>query len=328
MAEAAALITGWSMRNFVVASLLSLSALATAASAANCPIVDATAAFWPLVQRASTMTPVEQAAAFRKTVLAQFPELYTGNVLGNGNVRALDELSVVAMAAARKNGLRGQAVERDLVRKLPIFLAHFQKTFPDFRCDFPVYLMASLGSLDGAGRVVAGHPALVIGVDTMAEFETQGELPVVIAHELFHRYNFQAAGFSDDPGDRQAIWRTLWAEGLATYMSAQLNPQSSLADVMISPDLAKRAAPMIKRLARALRDNDAPNPPLYAEYFEGGSKRASADGIPQRSGYYVGYRVVQLAAKHHSLYQLAHLKGPALHDEINGYLKELAGGAR
>jgi Predicted Zn-dependent protease (DUF2268) len=313
------------MRAFIVVSLLSLSALATAASAASCPIVDATRAFWPLAERSATMTPAEQAAAFRQTVVAKFPDLYTDNVLGSGNVRYLDKLAAASLNAARKNGLKGETVERDLVRKLPVFLAHFQKIFPDFRCDFPVYLMASLGSLDGAGRMVAGHPALVIGVDTMAEFETPGELPVVIAHELFHRYNFQAAGFSDDPGDRQAIWRTLWAEGLATYVSAQLNPQAPLADVLISPDLAKRAPPMVKRLAQALRDNDAPNPPLYAEYFEGGSKRAHADGIPQRSGYYVGYRVVQLAAKHHSLYQLAHLKGPALHSEINGYLKELAG---
>ncbi|MBU6298067.1 MAG: hypothetical protein KGJ79_18770 [Alphaproteobacteria bacterium] len=313
-----------STRGVIAASLLSLSALTTTASAAVCPIVDATGAFWPLAQRSATMTPAAQTASFHADVASKFPDLYTGGVLGSGNVQHLDELSVHALAAARKNGLRGRTMAQDLTRRLPAFLAHFQKTFPDFRCNFPIYLMASLGSLDGAGRMVAGRPALVIGVDTMAAYETPGELPVVIAHELFHRYNFQAAGFSDDPGDKQAIWRTLWAEGLATYMSGRLNPQASPADVLISPDLAKRGPTMIKRLAQALRDNDAPNPSLYAEYFEGGSKRAESEGIPQRSGYYVGYRVAQLLAKRYSLYRLAHLKGTALHREVNRALAELA----
>jgi Predicted Zn-dependent protease (DUF2268) len=296
-----------------------------AAPASACHIIDATEAFWPLAGRTATMTPAAQVAAFRSEVVAKFPELYTDTVLGRENVRALDKLALKWLAATRKNGLAGRKLERDLVRSLPVLLARFQKTFPDFRCDFPIYLMASLGSLDGAGRMVAGHPALVLGIDTMAEFEAPKELPVVIAHELFHRYNFQAAGFSDDPGDRQAIWRTLWAEGLATYASGQLNPQASLGEVLISPDLAARGPTLIGRLAAALRDNDAPDPPLYAEYFEGGSAKARAAGIPQRSGYYVGYRVVQLLAKRHSLFRLAHLKGPALHREIDRALEDLAG---
>ena len=86
-------------------------------------------------------------------------------------------------------------------------------------------------------------------------------------------------------------------------MSAELYPDRPLSDVMIfPPDLAERAAPQIEQLARALRDNDAPNPGLYAEYFEAGSTRS---GIPPRAGYYVGYRVASLAARRYSLYQLA-----------------------
>ncbi|HTT84748.1 MAG TPA: DUF2268 domain-containing putative Zn-dependent protease [Rhizomicrobium sp.] len=303
--------------------LVCVAIIAPPASA--CPIIDATGAFWPLAARAATLTPAAQSAAFRREVVAKFPDLYTGDVLGSGNVQALDRLAVSWLSNSRKNGLKGRSVERDLVSDLPVVLTRFQKTFPDFRCDFPIYLMASLGSMDGAGRMVAGHPALVLGIDVMAAVDTEQNLPVIISHELFHRYNYQAAGFSDDPGDRQAIWRTLWAEGLATYMSGQLNPRASLGEVLDSTDLANRAPPLIKRLAAALRDNDAPDPPLYAEYFESGSAEARAEGIPQRSGYYVGYRVIQLFAKRYSLYQLAHLKGPSLHREINEALDELAG---
>ena len=61
---------------------------------------------------------------------------------------------------------------------------------------------------------------------------------------------------------------------------------------------------MIERLARALRDNEAPNP--YANYFE---VATPSNGIPPRAGYYVGYRVASLAARKYSLYRLAHLRG-------------------
>jgi hypothetical protein len=296
-----------------------------AARASACSIVDATGAFWPLAARSANMTPAAQAAAFRKEVVAKFPNLYTDPVLGSGNIKSLDELAVAWLAIAGKKGIDGRVVERDLMRNIPVILARFQKTFPDFRCNFPIYLMASLGSLDGAGRFVDGRPALVLGIDTMAKYDPPPVIPVLIAHELFHRYNFQAAGFSDDPGERQAIWRTLWAEGLATYMSGFLNSQASPGEILDSAELALQAPPLIRRLAAALRDNDTPDLPRYAEYFEGGSAKARAEGIPARAGYYVGYRVVLLLARRYTPYQLAHLKGPALHRKINDALDMLAG---
>lgn len=211
--------------------------------------------------------------------------------------------------------MHARQIEQMLVREIPSYIAHFSKTFPDFRCDFPIYLMISLGHMDGAGRVVGATPALVLGVEMIDRIEAPAQIPVFFAHELFHRYNYQVAGFSDDPGDRQMIWRTLWAEGLATYVSSALYPDHPLSDAMIfPPDLAEHAAPQIERLARALRDNDAPNPSLYAQYFETGSTK---NGIPPRAGYYVGYRVAALAAREHSLYKLAHSHGPALHRDSN-----------
>jgi hypothetical protein len=91
----------------------------------------------------------------------------------------------------------------------------------------------------------------------------------------------------------------------------------------LPPDLAERAAPQIAKLAGTLRDNDAPNPSLYAQYFE---VRSAKNGIPPRAGYYVGYRVASLAAREYSLYRLAHLRGPALHRDIDRWLDELVNG--
>jgi hypothetical protein len=244
---------------------------ADAAAVTSCRVIDATAGFWPLVESLAGATPAEQAAAFRADVIARFPELYTRDVLGTGDSRQLDEEAVAALAAARRNRTHARQTEQTLEREIPGYIAGFRKSFPDFHCDFPIYLMISLGHMDGAGRVVGATPALVLGVEMIDRIEAPAQTPVFFAHELFHRYNYRVAGFSDDPGDRQPIWRTLWAEGLATYVSAELNPDHPLSDAMIfPPNLADRAAPQIERLARALRDNDAPNPSLYAEYFEVG----------------------------------------------------------
>ena len=83
----------------------------------------------------------------------------------------------------------------------------------------------------------------MLGVDTIAQFETPASLPVFLSHELFHRYHFQAAGFSDDLAERDLIWRSLWAEGLATYVSARLNPSNPLSDALIVPRRTSRRAP-------------------------------------------------------------------------------------
>jgi hypothetical protein len=289
--------------------------------AASCRVINATADFWPLVERTAKATPAEQAAAFRTDVIARFPELYTQDVLGTGDSRQVDEEAVATLAAARKDRLHARQMEQTLMTAIPGYIARFRKGFADFRCDFPIYLMISLGHMDGAGRVVGATPALVLGVDMIDRIETPAQVRVFFAHELFHRYNYQVAGFSDDPGDQQPIWRTLWAEGLATYVSAALNPDRPLSDAMIfPPDLAERAAPQIDLLARALRDNDTPNPGLYADYFEADS---SKNGIAPRAGYYVGYRVASLAAREYTLFQLAHLRGPALHRDINRWLDKL-----
>jgi hypothetical protein len=60
----------------------------------------------------------------------------------------------------------------------------------------------------------------------------------------------------------------------------------------------------------------------YARYFEGGK---APDGYPARAGYYVGVLVAQNLSRRYTLSQLAHLKGPVLHDAIVSELQRLRG---
>jgi hypothetical protein len=305
--------------------LTSLSAAAPAA----CPIEDLTSDYQRLVAQLSAEAPERRVAVFRRDFIAPHRALFAKDVLGFTDDTALDRAVPAAIAKSAANEATEVRTAEQLRRMLPEHIEKFARTFPDFRCDFTLYLTGSLGQLDGAGRIVDGRPALVLGVDVIARVETPAELPLFVDHELFHRYHFRAAGFSDDPGEHQAIWRALWAEGMATYISWRLNPRPALADAFLLPrDLAEQANPMLPRLSRDLLAGlDRIDPALYAQYFEYGSEAAKKAGTPFRAGYYVGFRVAEHLAQGRSLVDLAHLQGPSLEAEIRHTLEAFANGA-
>jgi hypothetical protein len=312
----------------VAALALALLAPGAAAAAASaCPIRDSFGDFLALADRVKALSPTEQLDAFHGSFLGANLALYTPEAVGLTPGSALDARAVKTISAVTVSPAAAQS-HAALLAVLPGVETRFAAAFPDFRCVFPIYIAPTFGMLDGAGRMVAGEPALVLGPDTIARVERHAQLPVLISHELFHRYHFQAAGFSDDPGDRQAIWRALWAEGLATYVSGRLNRDHPMADVLMSGDLAARAPALTARIAQGVAPQlDAIDHDTYATYFEGGVAAADRQGLPYRSGYYLGYRVAEILARRHSLDELAHLQGPALRAEIGAAVAELAKGA-
>lgn len=277
-----------------------------------------------LAERTAVLPAGQQLQEFRNDYFARYLELYAPEVMpAPSDARALR-----ALAAVRAHP-EWRAFDAALRLALERVADRFVAAFPDFRCDFSIYVTETFGAMDGAGRVVAERPALVLGVDTIAEFETSASLPVFLSHELFHRYNFEAAGFSDDLGERDLIWRSLWAEGLATYVSAQLNPSNPLSDALIFPkDLEARAKPFVAQMASdLLAAADSVDSVIFAEFFEVEGLGAKRLGWPPRSGYYVGYLVAQDLGRRRSLSELAHMQGPALRAEIGRSLERLARGA-
>ncbi len=162
--------------------------------------------------------------------------------------------------------------------------------------------------------MVDGRPSLILGVDVI-----YGEKPeflgILIHHELFHRYHFQVAGFSDDHAEHEVLWKGLWAEGLATYVSMKLNPPASLQDALGAPeDLVKRSQPMLSDLVGELVPNlDRIDPELFSKFF---SYRGPEAHPPSRVGYYIGALVAQRMAKRHSLVGLAHMPANRVRKEL------------
>jgi hypothetical protein len=176
--------------------------------------------------------------------------------------------------------------------------------------------------MDGGGRVIDGKPSLVFGVDVIASEDPEA-IGILIDHELFHRYHFQVAGFSDDKGSQEILWRALWAEGLATYVSMKLNSPASMQDALVVPrDLIERSRPLLPELIPELQPHlDEVNPELYATFF---SYRGPDASPPSRVGYYIGALVAERLARQHSLPALARMPAAEVRKEVAAQCRVLA----
>lgn len=262
---------------------------------------------------------------FRQIVIAAHPELFRGNIVpllnSNGTAdqdRRIEEyLKKVApfVPAIRVLNLR---LEHDLIA----YAQEFVKVWPDFRADEPVYFTISIGTFDGAIRAVNGVNALLFGVDLIARlYGSSANLSVLFDHELFHVYHRQVSP-SLFEGDE--IWKSLWIEGLAEYVSWRMNPTSTEDDVLLSSELRLKGAPLLACLSASInRALDSTDGSDYARYFLSG--QVGSD--PPRAAYFIGFEVVSRMGERRSLAALSHLSGVGLRQEIAATLGELAGSA-
>jgi hypothetical protein len=201
--------------------------------------------------------------------------------------------------------------------------ANFLKEFPDFDCSKArVYLMLSLFRFDG--KIPHDNPhLLLLGLDGLAKFHgADTRLSVILSHELFHVYHFQVNPLPRNIDDI-ALYRLVWQEGLATYVSKELNPDASLADILLDPRLAQdgpRYIPVVARdLVKQLESEDDATAARYLSYWRGGQ-------IPARMGYLIGYEIARKVAAIKSVHELALLRGQTLLNLVRREMQNLATG--
>ena len=308
-----------------VTTIICIAASSDAAAHSACRQIDFYKPFERLASATTGLAREEQLRAFHNYIAGPTAVIYTRPVLSVEPGSELDRRALVALADARAGAPRAEVMEQ-LDRDLHETEQQFHHRFSDFRCNFTVYYVDSMMQLDGAGRVVDGHPALVFGIDQLAQERAAISLRVFVAHEMFHRYHLQAAGFSDDPGEHQEIWRALWAEGLASYASMVVVPGATADDALMLPaDLEARTAPLIKTIASDLLAHfDRVDTKTYNTYFSYGDPQVSKRGLPWRSGYCIGFLIAKELAKTHSLDQLAHLRSDQLKQMIVTELRKMS----
>lgn len=92
------------------------------------------------------------------------------------------------------------AITGDIDRNLRTFMSRF----PDMRGDFKIYILHSLGEMDGGSRNFDDEFKLIFGVDGMAKYHNgKTEVPF-FHHELFHVYHEQK-GFNT-PNIYTSLW--------------------------------------------------------------------------------------------------------------------------
>jgi hypothetical protein len=194
----------------------------------------------------------------------------------------------------------------------------FARHFTDLAPIGDIYLVHSMGEMDGGTRTIGGHAYLVFGADVMARLYAPGDERPFFQHELFHVYHAQFFDGCDQ------VWCALWREGLAVYVSEWLNPGATDAQMgltmprPIRPEVdGDRAAAACA--VRARFDSDKPED--YAPLFMG---QAHLPGLPPRFGYYVGYLVAREAARSRTPQALAHLRPEEARPLVEAALAALA----
>jgi len=296
--------------------------LATTASAAP-PIKDLSIAFDEFYQRTELMPLPARVEEFRRGIGTRFPQFYGDERIDYSHAEQDERIgaAIVKYPAIRDVYLKKA---RAFKTQLAQYVDDFQARFPDYRYDGEIWLLHSLGEMDGGTRDLAGRPYLIFGADGLARYHAAGDDGAFFHHELFHTYQQPAVR---DCGDDR-VWSALWSEGLAIYVSQQMHPQASEKELLVdfpAGTVAKTRAVLPAAWGQLESALDSQDPLIMASLFQMSSRDKS---LPQRRGYYLGYLVAQEAGKSRDVAELAKLGcGPA-RELVAGTVRKLRAEAK
>ncbi|HZC35956.1 MAG TPA: hypothetical protein VE242_10100, partial [Chthoniobacterales bacterium] len=204
---------------------------------------------WPQIFHllgTSALAAPEKAAKLVDYLRSQCPEiadrLHIADMTAEDSERYLAELQR-RIFAIRSLARRFAAIRAGVEEQ-------FVQVFPDFRpARTTVYLTVSRFRFDG--KVPHDHlDHLLLAFDGVAKFHG-GNAPirVIFSHELFHLYHFQ---INPPPAnaDQLPLYRLIWQEGLACYVSSVLNPDAPLRDILFDPWLASEGPKFVRSVAK------------------------------------------------------------------------------
>jgi Predicted Zn-dependent protease (DUF2268) len=259
----------------------------------------------------------ERARLFYESVIQPHPEIYRRPEIFKTDPatlnKYLDEVRAY-LPAIRK-------IHARLIDESEPIEQSFCMRFSDFgRSRVKIYLMLSLFRFDG--KIPHDNPrALFLAPDALAKFHGGSvKLAVILDHELFHLYHFQVNPLPASI-DEIPLYRQIWQEGLATYVSRALNPSATLADVLLDPRLASDGPKFVPTVARALltqlESRDDETTARYLSYW----RRSKT---PSRMGYLIGYDIAAHLTATRSIKELSRLRGNRLLRLIREEVRALA----
>jgi hypothetical protein len=198
----------------------------------------------------------------------------------------------------------------------------FLQTLPGGLPPFEVHVAPSLLSFNARVGMLDGRLVFVLGPDRMAQLDD--DLGVLFAHELFHLYHLGRSPSLQDPPMTMAT--PLFLEGLATHVSAVLNPGREHKAMMDAALTARCEDPAyVKDLAARfpaeteLSEKTENARELYREWF---SARGAPE--PKRPGYCLGWQIVRRLAATVELSEMSGWSKAEVHARVSAALKDLA----
>jgi hypothetical protein len=289
----------WSAALITFASNLLYPIDARGAEANRAPYIDLTASFSRFVDETAGMEETARVALFRKQMDALLPGFYAPRF--GATTAQYDAIVARALEGFADLRPRYEQVQKDFPAAFDAGIQHFRKEFPGFTPNVPVYLLHSLGEMDGGTRELGDKAYLIFGADVIAQIHEAHELTAFLDHELFHVENGKYFADCDQ------VWCPLWAEGLATYAAKVMNPDADDRQLLLTFPKPIRAevdagwpAALCFTRARLFSAESAD----MAALFVGG---AGGKDFPQRFGYYVGLRVVEELGGRYELSALARM---------------------
>ena len=210
---------------------------------------------------------------------------------------------------------------RNLAEKLAAGQARFLGLFPDMEWAGDIYVMASGYCFTGRAQDIQGRGAILFGMDSRAALGQKDLIPNMV-HELFHRYHQQFFDFK--PSANYPLWTLLWAEGMAQYVAAELNPMASDADLSRVPiGMVQKVDSRREELAADfLKKFDSTQEADAKAYFN--DTNSKDPFVPARAGYELGVLVVREVTKRYPIQTLAHWSQSEARPQIHEALATIA----
>ncbi|RYZ67394.1 MAG: hypothetical protein EOP08_02865 [Proteobacteria bacterium] len=301
----------------------------TATSPRSYRVRDATGPLLQYLERSSALSAEARVETFERLVVAANPDLFEPGVLSRG-VKTWTGLDarlreVLPALENRREGI--QRVSAQLATELATHDASFRRAFPDMKWSGTVVFTTSLDAFDGGLRPVKGETTLLFGVDKIVKiYGENARIGPLFHHELFHCYHTDVNATLEPTAESHGVLEPLWAEGLAVYVAATLNPDATPDQLTLRDPMTREVDAVQGRLAGELRGLlDDISEEGYRDFFLGAGQRAD---VPKRAGYLLGFRVAKHVATRtgRSLPELARLRRPELRGLVDEALAALAAG--
>lgn len=212
-------------------------------------------------------------------------------------------------------------VAENLPEKLDAASTRFLGLFADMDWGGDIYVMASGYCFNGRAQDIQGRGAILFGMDATVALGQKDITPGMI-HELFHRYHFRFFDFK--ASSNYPLWTTLWAEGMAQYVSEKLNPTAS------EVDLAHVPAGSVQKVDANRRDLAADFLNKFSSTQETDAKiwfndiRSQDPVVPARGGYELGVLVAKELARRYPIQAMAHWSQSEAEPKIQAALETIA----